>query len=116
MPVVESTFVPCNKESFEAIRAAGRVGSINCHNPFVEAEARKERGPNGQLPCYIRGEWKFRTAEEVVSEGWGVNKNTNERRHVCYKGGALGVMFRKFVREESMDRLTAYKSMYAPRR
>lgn len=116
VPVVESTFVPCTKESFETLRAAGRVGSLNCHNPFVEAEARTERGPNGQLPCYIRGEWKFRTAEGVVAEGWGVNKNTKERRHVCYRGGAVGVMFRKFVREESMDRLTAYKSMYAPRR
>jgi len=71
---------------------------------------------NGKYQSLIRSTAAVRTYDEVEAEGWGVNKKTTHRQHVCYKDGVLGVIVRKFVREETVNRLTAYKSMYTARR
>ena len=112
VPVVESTFIPCTKESFETLRAAGKFEKT-WDNTFVASE--KLGLVNGEYQSVIRSKPAVRSYDEVVAEGWGVNKTYTHRQHVCRKDGVLGICVRKFVGEESMDRLTAYKSMYAPR-
>jgi hypothetical protein len=113
VPVVESTFVPCTKESFETLRAAGKFGQ-GWANTFIAAE--KLGLVNGKYQGKIRGTIAVRTYDEVIREIWAVSNSHTHHQIVCYKDDECGICVRKVVGQESMDRLTAYKSMYAPRR
>ena len=71
---------------------------------------------NGRYKSYIRGVWAVRTYEDIVSEGWGINRTFRIRYFPCYKDGVEGTCVSEFDREEERDNLTAYRSMYLPRR
>ena len=113
VPIVESTFVPCTKETFAAEQAAGKFGR-GWENTFIAAE--KLGLVDGKYQAKIRGTIAIRTYNEVVREIWAVSNAHKHHQLVCYKDDELGICVRKIVGHETMNRLTAYKSMYAARR
>ena len=113
VPIVESSFIPCTKETFATEQAAGKFGQ-GWANTFIAAE--KLGLVNGKYQGKIRGTIAVRTYDEVIRELWAVSNSHTHHQIVCYKDDECGICVRKVVGQESMNRLTAYKSMYAARR
>jgi len=113
VPIVESSFIPCTKETFAAEQAAGKFGR-GWANTFIAAE--KLGLVNGKYQGKIRGTIAVRTYDEVIRELWAVSNSHTHHQIVCYKDDECGICVRKVVGQESMNRLTAYKSMYTARR
>ena len=98
--VTVTAHFPCEptKESFQKAKVVaikhleddGCTGIPNFQFPF------KEQAPNGKYVCYIRGDPKVRTREEVVYEakcGLGDDK-IKYRLTACYQGDQCGFVIR----------------------
>jgi hypothetical protein len=117
IPEVDCDFHACTKQTIGTIRALASF-----RNPFVRSDeemaAHPDRHPRagGQIG-YLRRWAVFDYAEIEENKGWGFSlRNTRGRLTICYKDGVLGVALRKpSGRTLTVNSMTAFKSMYAPR-
>ncbi len=127
VPIVQSEFVACNKDTWWANIAQlknsirnGRYISWEAQNPFENTRRlRHINYPNGLCPetgkeiGYLRvwGVYDYQTVENTADHR-GVTESM-PRQVICYKNGVLGVALRWQTGQAKLEnRLASYKSIY----
>lgn len=114
--IVKTTFYPCDPSTFSAVIASeefrAEAGTYTPENPFRNPRLDED----GRFMAALR-KWRSFEYEDVLEDArWGFDEKTcGPRITVCYKEGVLGIALRTFQGIETVNTLTAYRTMYRTR-